>query len=242
MNVLMPLFAARGQDDDQERARHLVLKGSKWSVALATCAFVSSAILGEAFILNWIGPELEEAVIIWNVLMIAVLLSALKEGAACALVMQDHHRFAGTVSILGALLNVLLSILFVKLFGVVGIAVATVVSLLVLDLPCVLYKAICEFGFRPRVFYTEVLQPMLLPTAAQTLLLIALYPVIDQSSLLSVLWAMSSGAICFGGIFLLSSLSQSERELLGALALHAKAALGQILHVARRYFATRRSH
>lgn len=100
---------------------------------IAICLFTPLAILSEDFIRLWIGEDYAEYADLTIVLGFAFLSRAVSEPIVGILMAQSNHKTISLVSLLGALINIALSIAFVSYWGLYGIAIATVVSFFLSD-------------------------------------------------------------------------------------------------------------
>lgn len=213
VNVLMPEFGATKSSSDLVGVISLAVK---WSTAVALSILITSFFLAVPLLGAWVGSEFHDAALIWQILMIAVVVSAVKEGPACALLMQGHHRQIGLMSMAGAILNLLLSWLLAWSAGATGVAVATVVALCFVDLPYTILQSRKEFGLTVRQLFKASLMPLLFPGLLQALCLFSIQLIATPQGLIQNLLLAALGGLVFFVGFLSLSLSDSEKVKLTA--------------------------
>ena len=153
--ILNPLFAQYVGMEEGARLRAVFLLTSKLWGAMAVFVFASLVTLGKPFIMLWVGPQFDDAVIPM-ILLAASYLVARMQGPLVSLfyATNTHHRFA-YISLGEGIANLLLSIMFVVVFnmGLNGIALGTLLPMLVSKLAVQPFLASRLVGGRPTEQY-----------------------------------------------------------------------------------------
>jgi O-antigen/teichoic acid export membrane protein len=115
-----------GQDDE---LRRIFLKWSKVALSLSMMAGAFLMVLGPKFIGWWIGPDYEgPSGIVLQILMASSLVFLPVRGVALPILMGIGKPKVPTVAFIGAgALNLVLSILLSRPFGLAGVAIGTAI-------------------------------------------------------------------------------------------------------------------
>ena len=134
MGVLTPRFAALEGENDQKQLQRLLVKALTISSFLSFGACLAAIVFGKQFILWWVGGDFSEAVpVLW----------ILSPGVACALAQNpaivfmyalNKHHFYAVATIVEAVANLTLSIILVRRYGIVGVALGTLVPMLIVKI------------------------------------------------------------------------------------------------------------
>jgi len=126
--VFIPAFSAMEADDDFNKIRQYLITGSKYSL-LICCLFCIGLILyGREFINLWMGVEY--GVISYPVLVILVISQFIElpqQICLAVLLGLSKHKYMSYVSLTTGIVNVIFSIALVGRYGIIGVAVGTIV-------------------------------------------------------------------------------------------------------------------
>ncbi len=118
---------------DQTALQDLVASAtSRMFVAVAGIALVL-AVLADP-LLRWFGPGVEHGAAALRILLLGQTLAAGAGSQLCVMTMTGYERNAAAQLVLTALVNAAASVVFIRLFGLTGAAVATSLSLVVWNL------------------------------------------------------------------------------------------------------------
>ncbi len=118
---------------DQAALQVLVASAaSRMFIAVAGIAFVL-AVLADP-LLRWFGPGVENGVPALRILLLGQTLAAGAGSQLCVMTMTGYERSAAAQLVLTALVNAIASVVFIRLFGLTGAAVATSLSLVMWNL------------------------------------------------------------------------------------------------------------
>jgi O-antigen/teichoic acid export membrane protein len=131
MRVLGPRFAALDGAGKHESARLLLEK------ALAVAGFLSfggglmALAFGGHFIRLWVGTDFDEAAVILRILSACTAVAVAQSPAIVFLYSLNKHYWYAVVTLLEAIANVALSIALVFKYGAVGVALGTMIPMLI---------------------------------------------------------------------------------------------------------------
>ncbi|MCF7919790.1 MAG: oligosaccharide flippase family protein [Candidatus Cloacimonetes bacterium] len=172
---LTPIAASLFKDGQVERLRHIMFNSNRIIAVITTLLFIILTTLIRPILLLWLEispddpqyaesyPSIIAIVYLLNISMFLLLL--FRSGSSKVLLMTGFHKFLSFVAIFESVMNVGFSILFIKLIGVVGVAVGTLIPNVVLGLFFIFPKA-AQFT---RITVLETIRRIYLPLAFVTL-------------------------------------------------------------------------
>lgn len=149
--VLQPMFAALHARGDRDGLQRVVTLGARVVLALslpmaAGLVFFARPILGFVF-----GAEYAPAASALTILVVGQLVNAAVGSVGFLLMMTGHERDTAVIVALGALLNLVLDVVLIPLFGVEGAAAATAISLAAWNLALAI-RVLRVLRIRPTAF------------------------------------------------------------------------------------------
>jgi len=127
--VLDPRFARMKGAGDDEGIRRLFLHGS---VIITSISFIIGFALiweGKALIHLWVGPDFDSVYPVLAILAAGHMLAASLYPCISLLFALDRLKMLSLLAVFESLLNVILSIFFVRLWGIYGVAMGTLASI-----------------------------------------------------------------------------------------------------------------
>jgi O-antigen/teichoic acid export membrane protein len=207
---LFPAIVHQAVEGSTERQRDLMVKATRFQLAIAMALCGTVAAVSDVLIRAWVGPDFAAAGLVVQVLAAVVVLRAWLGIPGTVLKGTGHHKyFAGSMS-LCALANLLLSIPAVKLFGMVGVAWAMLLPVLVLGTVFIFPRA-CRVVEMPLARgYREMVWPAVWPAVVVVALLNVTRHAVPET-LAAVLADLAFGALLYTAIFFLVALPHDER-------------------------------
>ncbi len=136
-SMVSPLMPRMSQLDGQGRhddIRHLFLDMTRLS-ALASLVMGSMLVLhGRSLLLLWVGPQYVSSYPILVLLAVGAIASTAQLGTLSTLTAKGRHRAYGIWTLGEGLANLVLSIIWARRYGIVGVALGTAVPLLLVKL------------------------------------------------------------------------------------------------------------
>ena len=140
VDMFQPVFTRKvARGDDIKSIYQQVTRINYFTVVLF---YTPLAILAEDFILLWIGPEYAVVSNLAYILGFAYICRTISRPIRTLLLAQANHQLISLVNIIGAIVNVTLSLWLGLLWGLEGIAVATVCAFFISDV--VLYLVLLK--------------------------------------------------------------------------------------------------
>ena len=222
VNVLAPLAAELGGGQDQEKLRFLLVNCVKFAMAPAVMLTVGATLLAEPALTYWVGAEFAPAYPVLLILMAAVTLSIPQMTAASVLTMTGGHKFASKAAMLSVAINLAASLALVVPLGMIGVALATLLATLAVDLGLVVRRALNDHGVSPLSFARRLLPAVLIPALAQWLATRLLLIWLPPENLFQTVLVAIPGALIYVLLLWLIFVEPSEKHLLKSKLLPAR--------------------
>jgi len=217
-NALMPLVSQSKGAGDAETVRRILMDGTRFLLAIAVPFIALLFFYADVILIRWMGQEFAESVPLLRILAIAVLFSSVQLNAANVLGMTGEHRFVAFAMGGSAVLNLILSVVLIQIFGLTGVAIGTLVAALAAELLLVVPRACRE----QRLSLGEFLGKAVWPTVP------ALVPALGAAALMAYIqppgnfgWIIFEGslaALLYYAVFYATGLTRPERDLIIAKA------------------------
>ena|GEM_PF-999209 len=209
--ALFPVVVDNATVGENNRLRIMFLQGTRLSLALVLLFAIGMIVLARPVVLVWVGPQFLDSVPIIYLLAIVVTIRVANSTATTILKGAEGHRLLAYSNISIAVTNLLLSILLVRYYGMIGVALGTLIPLGFVSM-FVLFPAACR---RVEVSIREALitavWPAVWPGALTAAFLIIASQFAGPSALLILLEALSAGLL-YAGTFLLLAVPRTERR------------------------------
>jgi len=161
-NLTMPMLARYHVLDQNDQIREKLRFLSKVNTLLAVFGGGLIIIFGRAFIDRWLGPEYPDAYPVLVVLVTAMAVEVMIDPARSTMSAMGKIRFVGVLEMVEAIINIVLTIILVRLHGIFGAALGLAIPLLLLKVllvPTVLCKHV---GMRSSLLYRSMVPAILI--------------------------------------------------------------------------------
>lgn len=168
-------------------------------------------VLAGPFLAAWVGEEYRAAGTILVILAIAGGIDVTTWTAALVLLGIDRHRPLALIALLGAGLNLGLSIALIGSLGTTGVAVGTLVATIV-EVALLSGSYITRtLALEWRSLLSAVFVPVLVPVLPSAAVAVALTRLLDPASLVSLLGICALAGAAYVGTYLSFGATASER-------------------------------
>ncbi len=135
LGVMVPEMTKRAGGGSSADVRWLVIRGGRMMLFFAVPLLVGFIVLGQEFIINWMGPEKAWSGAVLGILAAANLFWVANHSAVMGLWSLGHVRGVVLLRGIEASLNLGLSLLLVMVFdlGIVGIALGTLIPMAIIN-------------------------------------------------------------------------------------------------------------
>jgi O-antigen/teichoic acid export membrane protein len=213
-NALMPLVSLSKGAGDADTVRRVLVDGTRFLLAIAVPFVTLLLFYSEPFVIRWMGPDFAESVPVLRILLVAMLLASVQLNAANVLGMTGKHRFVAFAMGGSALLNLVLSIILVQFFGLIGVALGTLIATFLVEFTLVVPRACRDQGLPLVGFVRQAIWPTLpalVPALTTAWLLARWHPITGFP------WIFLGGtlsALVYFTAFYWSGLVPAERALI----------------------------
>lgn len=213
-NLLGPLAAQLKGNAEETKIRFIFVNCTKFAMAPCMILTVAMYLFGAEALTFWVGPTFAPGGVVLMVLLTAMTIGMAELTSSAVLSMTGHHRITAWAAVAEVLVNVGLSVALARPLGLVGIAVGTLVTSVVIGLGVTVRRA-CELhGVTYSSYVARALAPALLPGAAQFAVTLALKRWAPPSNLLSTVILIMPGALLYVLLFWSFSIERGEKDLL----------------------------
>jgi O-antigen/teichoic acid export membrane protein len=196
----------------QDRLQMILLQGTKLSLALAAPLCLGLIAVAEPLIRSWVGPQFSAGVRPTQILLAVVLVRISTASANMILKGAGQHKLLTYTNATTAVTNILLSIALIRPFGLVGVALGTLIPVSIGTM-LVLYPAACR---RVDLPLSRPLVHAIWPAMWPGAIMIALMWFARSHvpiGLAGVALHLAAGGVLYAVLFLGLALSAGERQL-----------------------------
>jgi len=161
-DVLMPA-ASHEQINDQHKIRKMALYSSKFTSILVVPIVFGFFIIGDSFIYLWLGKGFTQTYLILVILTTAHMFALPLYGMGAMLFGIAKHAILAKIIVWEAVMNLILSLFFVRYWGIIGVALGTVLPATFFNLFIVPWKVkkILELDMR-KYYSTCLIKPYIM--------------------------------------------------------------------------------
>ena len=209
--VLFPVVVDSSTIQDADRLQKILVQGTRLSLAMVVPLATVLGLLARPLIMIWVGPQFSESV---NVIYILSVVVALRVGNATSAVIlkgSDLHRFLAFANLSMAIGNLVLSVLLVRSYGLIGVAIGTLIPMMVTACFVVFPRACRRVGLSVWTVIGSSVLPAVWPAVVMGGFILLTRGLIQGSWSRLVLQSMLAAAI-YGGLFLLFAIKRDERN------------------------------
>jgi len=141
--TLFPLVVDRATVGDDERLQVILLHGTRFSLAMVLPVCTLLGLFAEQIVSLWVGPRFNDSVPIIRILAVIVIVRVGNSTAMSLLRGGGKHRVLTASNLTIAIANVVLSVILVQRYGLIGVALGTLIPLAVVCV-FVLFPVACR--------------------------------------------------------------------------------------------------
>jgi O-antigen/teichoic acid export membrane protein len=209
--VLFPVVVESDATNQTARLQTLLLEGTRLSLAMVLPVSVTLVLLARPLVRGWVGDKMIEAAPVIQILAIAVALRVGNATGTTLLKGSGHVRYLASVNIATGIVNLALSALLIHRFGLVGVAVGTLVPIAFASM-VVLFPAACRrVDVRVSDAFVRAIWPALWPAVVVALALGAARSV--SGTLLAVVIQAAAATFLYFALFFGIAVGRHDRRL-----------------------------
>jgi O-antigen/teichoic acid export membrane protein len=213
--VLFPIASSMEAQGRRADSARLLEVGTRVNLALGLPLVTLLLIDGRSLLRLWVGEGFQDSVPVLAVLAIANLGSAASLAATTLLFGSGLVKWLIQAEVFRYVINLGLLLVLTRVFGLVGAATATLVSILAVDLWLVTRRACPYVGLAPRSFLLRSVAWPLLSGLPVVLLMAAWRRLLPEPSLPLLALRCAACLAGFALVYALSGTFREERRLAG---------------------------
>ena len=171
--AMLPVFSDANARNDLERHFKIFTRSLSLCLIIALPFVTAICILGDYLIAVWVGAGHESSYLICAVLALMMFLRL--PGTACYIIMTatERNRFLMQMYLIAAPTNLMLSIVLTRVYGAVGVALGSLITVAVVDFLILPIYVCRDFGFPYREYLGKSFAPLSLPCLVGVVLALA---------------------------------------------------------------------
>lgn len=152
--VFAPQIAKYSKEGNHIEFQKIIDRSAKLGF-ISTLFFVVFLILFGKNVLSIFGSEFSDAYIVLNILSIGYLGASITGPVGLSLTMSGKEKYVLYATGIAAVINLALSLIMVKIWGYVGVAIANSIGLILLNIPLAIFVK-RRFNYRTYVTFTRI--------------------------------------------------------------------------------------
>jgi O-antigen/teichoic acid export membrane protein len=209
--ALFPVVVDTSTVERVDKLQKILIQGTRLSLAMVVPLATVLGLTARPLVMLWVGPNFEASV---NIIYILSIVVALRVGNATSTVVlkgSGLHKVLALSNLGMAVSNLVLSIVLVRWYGLIGVAIGTLIPMVVFSM-FVVFPAACR---RVELSRWTVIRESVWPAIWPALVMAGLILLARRYSDGSWSWMMvqaSLAAVIYGALFLLFAISRNERD------------------------------
>ena len=214
--VLFPVIVDSDASQQKQRLQQILLQGTRLSLVMVVPIAAALILLADPLIHAWLGPKkapaMAGAVPIIQILAVAVAIRVGNATGNTVLKGAGEHRMLAFVNLGTGVANMILSILLIHRYGLVGVAVGTLIPIAFTAF-FILYPASCRrVGLPVSEALTQAVLPAVWPAFVVAVVL-AGTRLISSGTLLAVVLQAVGGGLLYLALFYSVAIGRHDRAL-----------------------------
>jgi O-antigen/teichoic acid export membrane protein len=201
---MLPTITAAYAVNNIEYLSDLYIKALKLCVGLGLLALFLLISVGPDLMIKWIGVENYVGNTTFYLFICLIFISIILWPSDAILIGTTQHRGYAIMTFIEGIINVLLSIWWIHIWGVAGVAAATLTARLATNGWFMFYRAHVITGVGTRAFIKKILKPFIIPISG-ALIMVYILNLIPFGGWYKI--SISTASICFIFIYLYYYLS-----------------------------------
>ena len=164
--MLLPIFSGYEAKGDYQSIREKFISLTRISGYVSMLIGGILIIFGRALIERWMGEKYLDAYPILLILLIPVIIDMMQNPSLGLLYGISKHKFFSLSNLIEGISNLILSLILVRKFGLIGVAVGTAIPMIIVKL-FIQPIYVCRFiNLNLREYYLSALIPVILKSSA----------------------------------------------------------------------------
>jgi O-antigen/teichoic acid export membrane protein len=208
---LFPTIVDTASLDRRDRLQLLFVQGTRLSLAMVIPLSAFIALLAQPLVLAWVGPRFAESVPIVQILALVVAIKVGTMTSQSMLKGTENHRFLAASTAAASIANLGLSIVLAHRYGLIGVAMGTLIPAVIVLMFVVFPMACRVVGLPVWMAFRKAVWPAVWPAMPSGALLFACRTWIGTATILTLIAATGAGVLYVATFFLLAIPSDERR-------------------------------
>lgn len=209
--VLFPVVVDSSTVQRLDRLQKILVQGTRLSLAMVVPLATVLGLTARPLVMVWVGPAFSASVDVIYILSIVVALRVGNATSAVILKGSDLHKFLAFSNLSMAAGNLILSVLLVRVYGLIGVAIGTLIPIVVFSMFVVFPAACRRVGMPVFTVLRKSVWPATWPAIIMGLFIAVTRSGIEGSWTLLILQSFAA-AVIYAGLFLLFAINRDERD------------------------------
>lgn len=186
IGMLMPVFSRYESTGDWNSIRRTFLSSTRVATILSVFIGASMLFYGKPFILRWMGSGFSSSYYVMVILCVPSIVALMQNPSIGLLYGISKHHYYAVSNTCEGLINLILSLILVRYYGIYGVAMGTAIEMLIFKL-LIQPVFVCRVaGISLREYYLETL----LVTSVKTLAPLLLYFYVARALISADYWSI----------------------------------------------------
>jgi len=217
LQVILPVASEIHATKDHEKLCRLFVTSSRIAIAAVMPVGLLLAASSSIILTQWVGREYEKASAVAVILVASAMINTSVWPAASILQAMARHRVLAIAALANGIANLILSIVFLRWYGLVGVATATLLPTVAECLLFVWPYALGVLGISWARIGREVILPVAIPLLCWIVSPIVLVRLFSPASIFVPGIILSLASALYVVFFLLQPAVQVERDIVRRL-------------------------
>ena len=215
LGILSPWFSQLWGSSDFAGVQRIFMLGTKASASISTIIACGLILYGHAFVKLWMGPAYLDAYWPLLILVSAIFVDVSQQPSVAYLYGVSRHRFLAWLTLAEAIVNVGLSIYLAHPYGMIGVALGTLIPMTIAKLFIQPIYVCRHLPLPLRTYYGNLLGRSIVPAALSSIILwVLLFSKIDFTNLLVLCVAISFQALVTAAVAFYFAFDKEEKSML----------------------------
>lgn len=207
--------------DGYKELNKFFIKSSRYQFMLTGIILISYIFLGGDFINFWVGERYTEAYVYGAIIMVSLSIPMSQTTGYQILFALNKHKVRSVIYLFNAIINLVVSVLLFNYIGVIGVALATAISMI---LGNVIFMNI-YYKISLKIKVMEYFKEVFLKTGFVLLITSLVYFFLNKLNISGVVWFLVKGIIgcaIYGILIIRISLIEEEKNKINKLIMRIK--------------------
>jgi O-antigen/teichoic acid export membrane protein len=209
--VLFPVVVDSDASNREERLRTVLLEGTRLSLALVAPIAMVLVVMAEPIVRRWVGSSMDGAVPVIQILAVAVTMRVANATGTTVLKGAGSIRSLAMINLATGLANLVLSALLIRPYGLVGVAVGTLIPIAISSSVVIFPRACRRVGLPLGIAVRRAVLPTIWPAVAVGILLYSVHVAMPGGIVVAMLQA-AAACWLYAALFVIA-VGRKDREV-----------------------------